>query len=152
MFGNSNGKNASPLTLGKERFDTLIGRQTEIQGNLQFGESIRIDGKVVGNVGLPGSQEQSVVIGPTGEVQGDVSAGRVIVAGKVLGNIHAFEKVELDAAAVVHGDIKYQSIAMAHGCRVHGLLLHLDASEPTAAARLGTQEVLRRARSGKLDR
>ena len=42
----SNKKMAS----ASEKFDTLIGRTTTIQGNLILLESVRIDGKVVGNI------------------------------------------------------------------------------------------------------
>ena len=42
--------NSTPLVKSPERFDTLIGRQTEIQGTLRVVQSVRIDGKVIGNI------------------------------------------------------------------------------------------------------
>ena len=71
-----------------------------------------------------------MVIGQEGEVQGDVIASRVIVAGKVSGNIDAYERVELMASSLVQGDVKYGSIAVEHGARLLGLLLQVDASLP----------------------
>jgi cytoskeletal protein CcmA (bactofilin family) len=113
-----------------ERFDTLIGRQTEIQGTLRVVQSVRIDGKVIGNIEASKDQAITVVIGQEGEVQGDVIASRVIVAGKVSGNIDAYERVELMASSLVQGDVKYGSIAVEHGARLLGLLLQVDASLP----------------------
>ena len=75
MFGKKkNGQ--TPLVLSQEKFDTLIGRHAEIQGTLQLNESIRIDGRVLGNVQCVSEQPVSVVIGPAGEVVGDVVAQR----------------------------------------------------------------------------
>jgi cytoskeletal protein CcmA (bactofilin family) len=131
MFGIQ--KNSStPLVKSQERFDTLIGRQTEIQGTLRLLQSVRIDGKVVGNIEASKDQAITVVIGQEGEVQGDVIASRVIVAGKVAGNIDAHERVELMASSLVQGDVKYGSIAVEHGARLMGLLLQVDASRPQA--------------------
>jgi cytoskeletal protein CcmA (bactofilin family) len=122
--------NNTPLVKSPERFDTLIGRQTEIQGTLRVMQSVRIDGKVVGNIEAPKDQAITVVVGQEGEIQGDVIASRVIVAGKVSGNIDAHERVELLASALVQGDVKYGSIAVEHGARLLGLLLQVDASQP----------------------
>jgi cytoskeletal protein CcmA (bactofilin family) len=122
--------NSTPLVKSPERFDTLIGRQTEIQGTLRVVQSVRIDGKVIGNIEASKDQAITVVIGQEGEVQGDVIASRVIVAGKVSGNIDAYERVELMASSLVQGDVKYGSIAVEHGARLLGLLLQVDASQP----------------------
>ncbi len=117
------------LTLSQEKFDTIIGRHAEIHGLLRLQESVRIDGKVVGNIEAPNDASISVVIGPEGEVQGDVMASRIIVAGKVAGNIHALERVELMASALVQGDIKYASMAVEHGAKLLGLLLQVDPKD-----------------------
>jgi cytoskeletal protein CcmA (bactofilin family) len=122
----------TPLTMGQEKFNTIIGRHAEIHGNLRVQESVRIDGKVVGNIEAPNDVTISVVIGPEGEVQGDVLASRIIVAGKVAGNIHAFDRVELVASAWVQGDIKYASMAVEHGARLLGLILQVDPSSAPA--------------------
>jgi cytoskeletal protein CcmA (bactofilin family) len=129
MFGKKKSNN-TPLVKSQERFDTLIGRQTQIHGTLRVIQSVRIDGKVVGNIEAPKNQAITVVIGQEGEVQGDVIASRVIVAGKVSGNIDAHERVELMASALVQGDVKYGSIAVEHGARLLGLLLQVDATQP----------------------
>lgn len=94
MFGTKK-KNGTPLVKSQERFDTLIGRQTEIHGSLRLMQSVRIDGKVIGNIEAPKDQAITVVVGAEGEIQGDVFARRVVVAGKVSGNIDAYERAEL---------------------------------------------------------
>lgn len=128
MFGLKK-TNSTPLVKSQERFDTLIGRQTEIHGSLRLMQSVRIDGKIIGNIEAPKDQAITVVVGSEGEIQGDVMASRVIVAGKVSGNIDAYERVELLGSALVHGDVKYGSMAVEHGARLLGLLLQVDVSQ-----------------------
>lgn len=140
----------TPLVMGQEKFDTLIGRHAEIHGCLRLQESVRIDGKVVGNIEAPKDSEISVVIGPLGEILGDVMASRIIVAGKVSGNIQAFERVELMSSALVQGDIKYASLAVEHGARLLGLLLQVDASGTPSTSDLDAQEAIRKAQHAGL--
>ena len=134
MFGKKK-NSATPLVLNQEKFDTLIGRHAEFEGVLRLKESVRIDGRVVGNVLSASEQPVSVVVGPSGEVVGDVVAQRVIVTGRVSGNIHALDRVELHAGCMVQGDLKYASIAVEHGAGVQGLLLQVDADVAEHAAR-----------------
>lgn len=146
MFGKK--KNLSnPLTLHQEKFDTLIGRHAEFEGQLHLSESVRIDGRVLGNVLSRADQPVSVVIGPGGEVVGDVVAQKVIVAGKVSGNIHARDRIELHAGCHIQGDLKYASIAVEHGARVQGLLLQVDSPDGPGRADQDAQDVIRRAQS-----
>jgi cytoskeletal protein CcmA (bactofilin family) len=64
-----------------------------------------------------------VAIGPTGEVTGDIHAYRVMVAGKVKGNIYAVERVEFHKDSMVNGDVSYGSIAIEHGARLLGMVI-----------------------------
>jgi cytoskeletal protein CcmA (bactofilin family) len=88
--------------------------QMQAQGFVRF----RIDGKVVGNIETIKDNKVTVAIGATGEVSGDITAYRVMVAGKVEGNIYAAERVEFHKDSVVHGDISYGSIAIEHGAHL----------------------------------
>jgi cytoskeletal protein CcmA (bactofilin family) len=74
-------------------------------------------------------------------------AHRVLVAGKVSGQIHARERVELQARCRVQGDIKYGSIAIEHGAQVMGLLLQLDESAQDLTGDRDLQQALRRAKT-----
>jgi len=149
MFGKKKSTH-TPLVMSQEKFDTLIGRHAEIHGCLRLQESVRIDGKVVGNIEAPRDQAISVVIGPNGEVQGDVMASRIIVAGKVAGNIHAYERVELMASALVQGDIKYASMAVEHGAKLLGLLLQVDNSDTPTRSDRDAQDAIRKAQNAGL--
>jgi cytoskeletal protein CcmA (bactofilin family) len=120
MFGK---RKTSLLLPTNERFDTLIGKTSEIYGRMVVGESLRIDGKVVGNIESEENSKVTVAVGEDGEVIGDIFAYRVMVAGKVEGNIYATERVEFHQTAQVRGDVTYGSIGIEHGARVIGLVI-----------------------------
>ena len=116
----------------QERFDTLVGRTTTIYGRLVLLDSVRIDGKVLGNIETAPDNKISVAIGPTGEVTGDITAHRVLVAGKVDGNIYAAERVEFHKDSLVNGDISYGSIAVEHGARLLGMVVQNKSAAQSA--------------------
>ncbi len=143
MFG-SRKSSRRPLSVDSESFATLIGRQTQIVGEVQIQESVRIDGHLKGQVCAASDQAVAVVVSPTGHVEGDIVAHRVVVAGRVSGQIHAKDRVELHAGCLVQGDVRYGSIAIEHGARMLGLLLQND--EAQASLELDVQGALQRAR------
>ena len=120
MFGK---RKTTLLMPTNERFDTLIGKTSEIYGRMVVGESLRIDGKVVGNIESEENSKVTVAVGEDGQVVGDIFAYRVMVAGKVEGNIYATERVEFHQTAQVRGDVTYGSIGIEHGARVIGLVI-----------------------------
>ena len=134
------------LSASSEKFDTIIGRTTTIQGTLVLLDSVRIDGRVVGNVESAPDCKIAVAIGPTGEVTGDIKAHRVMVAGKVFGHIHAADRVEFQKDSLVQGDVSYGSIAVEHGAKLSGLILQNKTMEDSAT---GAQAAIQTAQSVK---
>ena len=56
----------SKLLPTQEKFDTLIGATTEIYGRLVLLDSVRIDGKVIGNIETAKDKNVTVAIGRSG--------------------------------------------------------------------------------------
>ena len=113
MFGNkSNG------TKTESHLETVIGAESSFQGTLRSKGSVRVDGKIEGGISAEG-----VILGETGEVQGDISARTVIVGGKVTGNIHATESLELLTKSQVFGDLHAPQLLIAEGAIFEGSCL-----------------------------
>lgn len=110
------------LDPSKETFGSIIGSDLEITGNLLATKSLRIDGTVVGDIKTKAGADVCIALGKTGLVQGNISGVRVLVAGRVEGNVLATERVELHSGADVHGDIIYAQIGIEQGARLSGLL------------------------------
>jgi cytoskeletal protein CcmA (bactofilin family) len=113
-----------------ESFETIVGPATEVHGRLVANESLRIDGSVIGNIEARQGKNVSIALGRTGFVQGDIYAFRVLVAGRVEGNIYASERVELHEGAEVRGDITYGQLGIEHGAKLNGLMISRNGEEP----------------------
>lgn len=80
---------------------TIIGQETTVEGSLNVDSSIRIDGKVFGEISCTGD----VTIGKDGYVENSITARNLFIAGKVKGNakvenkIHIYDSGYLDGSA-----------------------------------------------------
>ena len=63
---------------------TLVGEGTVVQGELRFGDGLRIDGHVQGDV-VATSSRSLLVISSQARVDGKIKAGHVILSGTVTG-------------------------------------------------------------------
>lgn len=91
--------------------NTIIGKDTVITGTLDVKGGLRVDGTAKGKVIC----NDSITIGATGVVESEIEAGTVIIAGRLIGNITAAEKVELQAKCEVDGDIRTKSLVIEQG-------------------------------------
>ena len=108
---------------------TLIGEGTVIHGQLTFTDGLRIDGEVVGDVTAIGDAPSLLVISETARVSGKVSAGHLIVNGKIDGPIRSTELLELQPKAQIAGDVRYDVLEMHQGASIDGELRPMGALE-----------------------
>jgi cytoskeletal protein CcmA (bactofilin family) len=94
----------------------IIANGTIIEGKVTSQGSMRIDGKVIGNVHVNGN----LTIGVTGEIQGDIEAKNVIVGGKVNGTITVAERLVFESKAVIKGDVKASKLVVDEGALFNG--------------------------------
>jgi len=105
------------------RIDTLIGRTTSVQGDIEFAGGLHIDGRVAGNVRMVPGGAAALSISEYGVVEGSVEAAQVVLNGVVNGDISATQKVVLGAKARVRGNVSYGVIEMALGAEINGRLI-----------------------------
>lgn len=110
MFGRKNN-----TTVG-DGVGTVIGKDTQFQGNVRGEGFIRIDGRVEGQIQYRGD----VVVGEMALVLGDVKARNVLLAGRIKGNIEAEHRVEIVATGVLEGDLVAASLVVAEGAVLQG--------------------------------
>jgi cytoskeletal protein CcmA (bactofilin family) len=111
------------------KIDSLIGQNTELQGNVLFNGGFHIDGKLKGNV-IAHEPSSLLTLSDHGVVEGEVRVPNIILNGTVIGDVYASERVELAANAKVTGNVYYNLIEMAMGAEVNGNLVH--RVEPSA--------------------
>ena len=79
-----------------------MGEDTIFNGLLNYTGTVRIDGKFEGQV----ITEDTLIIGETGHLTGEISAGTIICLGYVEGTLMASQKVEIHPTSKVVGTIK----------------------------------------------
>lgn len=94
----------------------LIAVGTMVEGKIRSQGSVRIDGKLNGDV-IAG---ESLAVGLTGEVEGNMTAKNVTVGGKVRGSISASEKIVLEGKSIVRGDIRATRLVVDEGSLFDG--------------------------------
>jgi cytoskeletal protein CcmA (bactofilin family) len=95
---------------------TTLGRETNFQGTLRFTESLRILGKLAGEIISPGR----LVIEEGAEVKATIRVGSIVVGGVVRGNILAKDKLEMLETGKVIGNIKTAKLKIADGVVFEG--------------------------------
>lgn len=91
--------------------NTIIGKDTVITGTLDIKGALRVDGTVIGKV----ISSDCVTIGASGTVEAEIESNTAVIAGKLTGNVHATEKIELQAKCEMSGDLKTKSLVIEQG-------------------------------------
>ncbi len=115
------------------RIDTLIGKTSRVQGDVEFAGGMHLDGEVCGAVRADPAQESSLSVSESGVILGPVQVHNLILHGTVRGNIQALGRLVLGATAKVEGDVYYGIIEMTLGAQIVGKLVRLEAQGPVAA-------------------
>ena len=79
---------------------------TTVKGDIVTETDFRLDGKIEGDVSCSGK----IVIGPKGNVTGNIVSTNAEILGEVEGSIHVSAKLVLKATAVIKGDIFAQTL------------------------------------------
>jgi cytoskeletal protein CcmA (bactofilin family) len=106
-----------PLATPERRTNAWIGKDLRIEGKITSSEDLNIDGVVEGSIDVGG---HNLTIGPGASVGAHLAAKIITISATVTGNVHASEKVDLQATGSVTGDIRAPRLAMAEGATVAG--------------------------------
>jgi cytoskeletal protein CcmA (bactofilin family) len=98
-----------------EQLESFIGSGTEFQGELNVKGIIRVDGHFDGKMKVG-----SLILSETGVIKGEVLAKKIIIGGKVEGDLRGQEIVEIKATGKVLGDIYTKKISITEGAKVNG--------------------------------
>jgi cytoskeletal protein CcmA (bactofilin family) len=102
----------------------------QIKGHITGTEDLQIDGKVEGSITLRGHQ---LTVGSAAQLNSEIHAGEVVVYGKVVGNVHARDRVDVKTNGSVVGDISTARISIEDGAHFKGRIEIDPAKSPAAA-------------------
>lgn len=132
------------LPTGNDNLNAFLGEGTSFKGNLTFEGTVRIDGKLEGEI----FTKDTLVVGESANLKATVHAGVLIVGGAVQGNITAEKKVELHSSARLFGNISTPSLSIAEGVVFEGTCTmgnnpgKTETPKPASEAREPTEKIL----------
>lgn len=95
-----------------DKVSTIIADDVIIKdGLLQAERTIRIEGRIVGEINTKGS----VVVGTSGHVEGDITCENILICGHIQGNVKSHGQIHITDTGTVNGDIMCQNIVIDEG-------------------------------------
>jgi cytoskeletal protein CcmA (bactofilin family) len=95
---------------------TVVGQGARLEGTVVSAGSLRIDGQVKGKI----TAEGDVTLSPQSQVEADIQAQNVTVAGRFKGNIVVKSRAELSRGGKVDGNITSKILVLAEGAVFSG--------------------------------
>ena len=121
-------QNSATDPSGGAQVTTLLGRGSEFEGKLSFEGTVRVDGKLSGEI----FTEDTLIVGEGAEVRAEINVGAIVVEGTVHGNIHAKRSVEIHTPGRVRGNIITPSLFIEKGVMFDGSC-QMEPSAPQIA-------------------
>jgi cytoskeletal protein CcmA (bactofilin family) len=90
---------------------SVISSEVEITGTIKGSGSLRIDGKLEGELHCTGD----AVIGKSAQIKGNIVVSSACIEGAVHGNITAKDRIEMKSTARVTGDIRAKRLSVEDG-------------------------------------
>ena len=107
---------------------TIVGQGAKLDGTVVSAGSLRIDGQVKGQINADGD----VALSPQSQVEADIRAQNVSVAGRFKGNIIVKGKAHLARGGRIEGNITAKTLVVEEGGIFHGQSI-MEGGTPAAA-------------------
>ena len=130
---------------GNQAIETLIGPHATLRGDISFSGGLYVEGTIIGTVVADEGTAAVLTLAEDGRIEGEVRAPVVVISGRMEGDVHAAERLELAAKARVNGNLHSKVVEMAAGATITGRLIHADA--PLSARTTGERAAVAPIRS-----
>ena len=102
--------------LEKSEIKAFLGPGSKFEGKLFFDEIVRLDGTFKGEI----NSRDTLIIGETADVEGDVEVGTFILSGRFKGSVKATSRIELRRPAQIEGSIDAPVLMIEEGVVLNG--------------------------------
>jgi cytoskeletal protein CcmA (bactofilin family) len=100
----------------EEKIDSVLGKGTTVNGDININGSTKIDGTVKGNV----SVKDCLILGQDSTIKGSIRCKTAIIGGRIEGNINVKELVEFQSGANMLGDVICRGLIVQEGVFFEG--------------------------------
>jgi cytoskeletal protein CcmA (bactofilin family) len=111
MFGKE-----AETTTGQGSLNSILGQGCKVKGEIELKGTIRVDGEFEGKIECP----DTLIVGKSGVVKANVNVKNAVIGGKIIGNINATNKIELQTGSHVEGDIATTRLVIDEGVFFEG--------------------------------
>jgi cytoskeletal protein CcmA (bactofilin family) len=101
---------------GSKGLYTMIGEGAVMEGSLAVPHGLRIDGSVNGRI----ETSDVLTVGSMGVIEAEIKAKSAVVGGKITGNMHIEDRLELQAHASLAGNLTTRNLIVHEGAQFHG--------------------------------
>jgi cytoskeletal protein CcmA (bactofilin family) len=116
----SSNQPSQPMPRQPVGFETVLGANSTLKGDLKSKANVRIDGTFEGSLEIEGN----ILVGETAKIIADIHAKNISIAGAVRGNVTG-HKVQLLRTGRVWGDISATAITTEEGAFIDGKITML---------------------------
>ena len=114
--------------LSAEDLNGFLDDGTEFSGELRFRDVLRVDGRLKGRV----VSDNMLIIGETGQVDAEIDCGVVSIRGKVTGQVHGRQRIELLAGCRVLATLVSPKLVIEDGAFFQGECRMGEGVQPPA--------------------
>lgn len=128
IFAKENGDKpeSRSAALSGEGALSIIAAGMTVTGDIESNGVVKVEGRVEGSI----RTARQVLIGRQGHVKGDIETPEAVIGGTVEGVITATERVEVQATAMVTGDVRTKTIVILEGGRINGSVRMEETVKP----------------------
>jgi cytoskeletal protein CcmA (bactofilin family) len=109
-------KNNFDSNINTDKIETIIGKNTNLEGNLKSQGTIRIDGNFNGKIDVDGN----IIVGENSKIEADITTDNISISGEIKGNLIVKGQAQLTSTAKLFGDIEVQNIVIDDGAIFEG--------------------------------
>lgn len=117
--------------LEKSEIKAFLGPGSKFEGKLFFDEIVRLDGTFKGEI----NSRDTLIIGETADIDGEVEVGTFILSGRFKGNVKASTRVELRRPAQIEGTITAPVLVIEEGVMLNGSVNMSDGAAATTSVK-----------------
>lgn len=113
-------------TVARGEIKAFLGEGTDFKGILTFEGTVRVDGKLEGEV----YTKDTLIVGESAVVAAEINVHTIVISGIVRGNINATGKIEVHRPGKLFGNVKTPSLYIEEGVIFEGnCAMAYDAAE-----------------------
>jgi cytoskeletal protein CcmA (bactofilin family) len=122
----------SEMEIQSHRLDSIqidiIGPQTRFSGDIEFGQTVRVEGHIDGKIHIRKTKGAALIVGQTALINADIRCRKIVIEGVVRGDVIATDVVEIRKDGALLGNVQTPRLIICDGGFLEGRSLMAEPS------------------------